>query len=193
MTTETNSSKLMKKSFYKTDFFKIAATALITSLIFLTYFYFTDITYPVVSPNDMNKLISVTDAQGLIQQYKDDRPLKTLDAGNQVQKLEAFIFSRAVLEDILHRNKILDDYNTPQKPDAILFYLGQDGTFPDNQDQQHPYPNYRLIAIGMKNGALLLPKENDYSNKLKSSIYDKARPCPGMGCPPPPPPPPVEQ
>ena len=185
MPTEAKLQNKGKKSFFKTDFAKIAATAILTSLIFLTYIYYADITHPIVPADDINQLISVTDAQGLIKQYKDDMPLRTLDAGNQVKKLDAFIFSMPVLEDILHKNKLL---KAGQMPDDILFYLGQDGTFPDNTDQDKPYPNYKLIAIGMKNGALLLPKDTtDYPLKNKSSIYDKAKPCPGMGCPPPPP------
>lgn len=186
MPTETKLLKNGKKSFFKTDFAKMGGTALLTSLIFLTYIYYAEIAYPIVPTDDINQLISVTDAQSLIKQYKDDKPLRTIDTDNQVKKLDAFIFSRKVLENILYKNKLLKLQDTT---DNILFYLGQDGTFPDNTDQDHPYPNYRLIAIGMKNKALLLPKKGDYGNENKSSIYDKAKPCPGMGCPPPPPPP----
>ena len=186
MATETKLLNKGKTPFLKTDFAKMGGTALLTSLIFLTYIYYANIAYPIFPADDGNNLISFTDAQGLIKQYKDDKPLKTLDDSNHVKNLEAFIFSRSVLEDILYKNKLL---KAGQKTDSILFYLGQEGTFPDNTDQDHPYPNYKLIAIGMKNKSLLLPKNtSDYSIKEKSSIYDKAKPCPGMGCPPPPPP-----
>lgn len=192
MKTETDSSKMMAKSFYKSDFFKIATAVVITSMIFLIYIYNITERTPPVPLGDPNKLISFKEAQTLIQEYNNDGHLKTLDENNNVRTLEGFMFSRSVLETILHSNKVRSASGKIQSPDSILFYLGQEGTFQDNTDSQgqQPYPIYRLIAIGVKNNSLMIPTNAaDYSNANTSSIYDKARPCPGLGCPPPPPPP----
>lgn len=194
MPTEAKLQNKGKKSFFKTDFAKMGGTALVTSLIFLAVIFSSEIanifapasdTSEQLNPFD-NELISANDLINLRNAYNNFKALKTLNNG-KVVNLECFVFSTAILEDIIHTNKKTDLNNIPIVPENVMFYLGEDGTFPAGILNNKPH--YKLIAIGMKGKDLMLPNEkNDYSNKFKSSIYDKASPCPGPGCPPPPPP-----
>ena len=125
-------------------------------------------------------------------QYIDSNslPLQYDSSGNQrVGQLEGFRISAIDLDSIIHYNRY--NLNNGQRiiPDEVLFYLGQNGTFNDSGQRRG---NITIIAVGVKNSQLMTPTQApDISNKLKASIYDKAMPCPGPGCPEKPPPPPT--
>jgi len=195
MPTEAKLQNKGKKSFFKTDFAKMGGTALVTSLIFLAVIFSSEIAALIKPPMKeyfANDTISVYKMETLRKQYIEGTPIKKLNVnGNKVDTLQGFVFSKTALKNILLHNEVKGSLGFSKKADAIVFYLGQEGTFPDDINPTINRPIYNLIALGAVNDGdslkLILPAPADYNNANKSSIYDKAKPCPGMGCPPPPP------
>lgn len=193
----------------KSDILKMGATALITCLAFY-FFSPTANTFPFSMSKDRppsygSEPISADTFFNLTNNYRTRDPFllryqnNPNDAEYQYGNLEGFRFSVSSLEEIIHNNNVLDGNNKPIQPDEVMVYIGEDSMRwrkPGLLSKKRP--NIRIITIGVhknSNGQseLMLPKDKrDYNDKSKSSIFDKADPCPGPGCPqtPPPPPPP---
>ncbi|NOT36703.1 MAG: hypothetical protein HOP11_04945 [Saprospiraceae bacterium] len=112
--------------------------------------------------------------------YKTLQPLKVeFDNPNNpgtktIQTLEAFKISASQLLAIINNNKNGGGYNA----DNVVFYLGAKDPEPG-----YTIPSYNIIAVGMRNNALMIPiTEADKADATKSSVYDKADPCPPF-CP----------
>ncbi len=189
MPTENNFKKTSNTFFDKRDIVKMGATVVITFVA--AYFLFSNIDTP--APPNTNNLISTIEMRNYYNQYTDSERipiLYDLNGSQQVGKLEGFPIATSDLEDIIHNNKYTGITGQKIMPDKILFYLGQDGTFNDSMGQKHG--NIKMIAVGVTGIKLMVPtNQPDMNNKFKSSIYDKAMPCPGPGCPTKPPPPPL--
>ncbi|MFZ1800882.1 MAG: hypothetical protein WAU24_13530 [Chitinophagaceae bacterium] len=197
MATETKLLNKGKTPFLKTDFAKMGGTALLTSLIFLAIIFsseIADIFKPKQNPLFANDPISEYTMDTLRKNYQTgEYPIKKLN-GTKVDTLDGFVFTKDALKEILLHNKVKSSFLSSKKADAIIFYIGQDGTFQDDKDPSILRPNYKIIGIGITqqgtNSNLILPPNpnRDVKDGNITSIYDKAKPCPGMGCPPPPPP-----
>ncbi len=188
MPTENNFQKTSNTYFNKKDFVKMGGTVLFTLLVV----YSLNIILNPAPPLDASHLISTIEMRNYYNQYTDSARIPILynvNGSQQVGKLEGFPIATSDLEDIIHNNKYTGTTGQRILPDKILFYLGQDGTFDDSMGQK--YGNIKMIAVGVTGSTLMVPtNQADMNNKLKSSIYDKAMPCPGPGCPTKPPPPP---
>lgn len=167
------------------DLKMITGTAVITSLIFITYNILTTIS-PTLSLAKSER-ISWNQADILKKEYEGFNPLKLRyedppGSGNfKTENLQGFKFNAMDLDEIINANKIVDPMGNPVKPDEIIFYLGKKGHF-----GVYPFrhANMHIIAAGMKAGRLLIPASAaDQADARKSSVFDKADPCPGPGCP----------
>jgi hypothetical protein len=151
------------------NFLQISATALITSAAFLFYMNFVQnkdskVIHAISDP------ISWDDAKILMNNYAASQIMKTkyLNNANQpvVDILKGFVFDQDDLDEIIRHN------HSGIKPDKVLIYFGQDGTFDDGTGKL--WPIVHMIAVGMKNNVLL----TEGIAGQAPSIYDKAEPCP---------------
>ncbi len=181
MTTQSSS----KKFFYKTDILKISSAVIITlTIVYLTNFtfYSTPINFSFVG----NK-ITTDEMVILCEEYAKGNPITTIweDPTRNLKNgvLEGFPILTSDLLDIINNNAIKDPINPSVSviPDVIMFYLGQNGT---TRYGLRNYGNIKLIAVGSKEGQLLIPpRGTEWRYVNAASIYDKANPCPGPGCP----------
>ncbi len=181
MSTDNSIQKIPNKFFNKYDFIKISATILLT--LSLVYF-FNVLNKNIRVPLDDN-LISTRDMINYYNQYSDAQRINICYKANDTPrsgKLEGFPMRTEDLIEIINNNKYRTAEGLKVKPDTILFYLGRDGT----SNLCGPTTGkIKLIAVGMKNKKLMVPENpGEWNDKAKSSIYDKADPCPGPGCPP---------
>ncbi len=191
MTTENNAQNRKRKFFHKTDFVKMGGTVLVTLLALYLFNGFskkcqTDSSFMSIdiSANKMLRLHKdYMDFEPLDLRYKDS----PTDQDYKYDKLRGFRFSADDLDAIINNNRIVDKVTgKPIRPKEVMFFLGQEGKWKDPATKRDR-PEMRIIAIGMKSDETLMMPENksDYNDKTKASIYDKADPCPGSGCPPP--------
>ncbi|MCC6817094.1 MAG: hypothetical protein IT267_11835 [Saprospiraceae bacterium] len=121
--------------------------------------------------------ISWNEAMSMRNKYKELAPLKIEyngQNGKQINTLEAFKISATNLLEIIQNNKSGNGYNA----DHVVFYLGAKDPTDGNS-----LPTFQLIAVGMKNNQLMIPANvNDKNDPSKSSVFDKADPCPPF-CP----------
>ncbi len=166
----------------KSDFLKIGGTVIITLLV--VYLINSNSNLDQPDPGIKDHLISTSEMIDYCTQFGVSNKIPIwydLEGTPQEGMLEGFPIAISVLETIIENNACRDNSGLLVKPDTLLFYLGQDGT---TTNRQITHGNIRLIALGMKNGKFMIPKSpNDWGDKTKSSIYDKALPCPGPGCP----------
>lgn len=171
-----------KKKFLRSDFFKIGGSVLVTLLV--VYLFNSILNFDQDDPISKDHRITTTEMIDYYSQYTNAERIPIwydLGQGQREGKLEGFPIATAELEEIIHNNKYSGFLGHDIKPDTILFYLGQQGT---STYRGKTRPNMRLIAIGIKNKKLLIPdSRDDWGNLNKSSIFDKALPCPGPGCP----------
>ncbi len=184
------------KSFFQTDFVKMGSAVLATLLAVYLFNGFTK--QESVLSISHSEDISTNDMSDLFDQYIKFKPLDLMyndpqESQNHVySKLHGFRYKASDLDSILHNNRIKDNAGNSVIPDEVIFYLGQQGTWKDGRLFPQTHGNIHIIAVGIKNRQLLIPASSvDRADKKKSSIYDKADPCPGTGCPSPPPPPPA--
>lgn len=161
----------------------IASTAVITSLIFIGYnIFFKETTALGIVQSKtaepfVSEKISWKDAIILKDEYEAFTPLRVWNtATRQFEKLKGFKFKADHLREVLNDNVI-----GGSDVDEVIFYLGKKGR--TSQDGRS-YENIHVIAAGMKAGRLLIPASaGDQADARKSSVFDKADPCPGPGCP----------
>lgn len=183
MPTENQPRETEKNFFQKRDLIIIGATILLT----LAGVYFFNIIFHITAKDHtaVDNRISTNEMINYYNQYIDASPIPIwydMDGRHVSGKLEGFPIATADLEEIINRNKFRGPSGQNIKPDKILFYIGQDGT---STYEGQTYGNMKLIAVGVKDSKLMIPENRDHwSDKDKSSIYDKADPCPGPGCPP---------
>lgn len=184
MTTNYNDQRTTPKFFQKSDFLKIGGTVLITLLVVYIFKPF----HPGIPAlaKSHSTLISAREFQDLSSQYMRFKPLniRYVDREGSTDyrygQLQGFRFSAIQLDSIISHNQVMEGGRSVI-PDEVMFVLGQNGTYSHDGMENG---NYNLIAIGIKDERLLLPPEDKWSDKKESSIYDKADPCPGPGCPP---------
>lgn len=119
--------------------------------------------------------ISWNEAVTLKNKFKNLQPLKMETTGpngiNQVP-LEGFTIQAAQLLEIIQNNK------AGGQADAVMFYLGA-----EDPQQGFTLPKYHIIAVGVNANGLMIPaNDRDKSDPGKSSVFDKADPCPPF-CP----------
>lgn len=182
MPTETNPRGNANNFFRKGDFLKFAVTVLLTLGAVYVFNPFNNIA-PLPSI-DVDNRISTDQMIDFHSQYINDKPITICyeESGRiELGNLVGYPMATRDLEDIMYRNKVRSASGSIVRPDKIMFFMGQDGT---TRYDRHYYGNIKLIAIGVKDGELMVPENRDFwSDKNKSSIYDKADPCPGPGCP----------
>lgn len=129
----------------------------------------------ILSPTMMSSAISWNEALALKNKYLSSNPLKieiSGQGGTSQQPLEGFTINAAQLLEIIQANKV------GGKADEVVFYLGADDPAPG-----FTLPRYNLIAVGKNAGGLMIPNnDRDKSDPSKSSVFDKAEPCPPF-CP----------
>ena len=125
----------------------------------------------------LSERITWEDAVELRQEYKKYKPLQVEHKGTSGRdsetkaSLEGFVFDAQQLAEIINYNR------SREAPDKVIFYFGQKGVADANTASEHGI--IKIIAVGMKNNKLLV---NDFNNEGKSSVFDKADPCPPF-CP----------
>ncbi len=187
-----NAQKSTTKFFDRKDILKIGAAVVVTFLVTSLYFNQKKHIFSISHSED----ISTNDMYDLYNEYNSFQPLPLMyndpeGSQNQVYaNLQGFRYKAEDLDTIINKNKIKDENGISVKPDQVIFYLGQKGTWQGQEIIPSRHGIIHIIAVGIKNEQLLIPQTKpDRADKTKSSIYDKADPCPGPGCPPPPPPP----
>lgn len=119
--------------------------------------------------------ISWNEALTLRSDFKSRSPLKIeVEEGGTIKQLplEGFTIQANQLLEIINNNK------SGGNADAIMFYFGSQDPAPG-----FSLPRYNIIAVGVSNNELMVPtNERDWSDPNKSSVFDKANPCPPM-CP----------
>ncbi|MFZ1705276.1 MAG: hypothetical protein WAT79_13090 [Saprospiraceae bacterium] len=152
--------------------------AIFTIVCFLVFSFFTE--KKEVSPNSVvpiSSAISWNEAVALKNKFKTLQPLMMEVSGNSGSEqipLEGFKIQASQLLEIINNNKS----GGGNPADFVMFYLGaQDPT------SGMTLPSYHMIAVGMQGDNLLIPtSESDKKDASKSSIFDKADPCPPF-CP----------
>jgi len=160
------------------NFVQISLTALITSAFFIIPMANTrtGLISERAAPRQRITWKQATDMQ---KEYLDFRSLRVFipenDRHEQRQKLKGFTFPADTLREILDHNL------SGETPDSVYFQFGQEGTFGDDflgglfRDSGH----MRLVAVGVKNGKLLITEKTPGTG---ISVFDKADPCP-PNCP----------
>ncbi len=186
---ENNFKKTSKTFFDKKDFLKIGGAVILTLLVASLFNIFS----PKIpaSLTSHSAPISEKELYDYNQAYNNLNPLlikyveKEGSTDYKYGNLQGFRISAKNLYAIIRKNMSEDENGNRKFPDEVMFYLGQQGTFDYNGKT---YGNINIIAVGVKNSVLLIPSDPaERTNSSKSSIYDKADPCPGPGCPLPPP------
>jgi hypothetical protein len=156
------------------NFVLVSLTALITAtstaLITLTILQQKDETSYTGTASEP---ISWAEAQKLMTDYSNSAIMKTkyTESGTEkIEVLKGFVFDWDDINEIVRHN------HSGIKPESIVFYLGQDGSFMDGSGKEWPIIN--LIAVGMENMKIL----SEGIAGQAPSIYDKADPCP-PNCP----------
>lgn len=167
---------------------KISMAGILTSLCILVFSCFTP--KPKVMDDDMSILKSISlslgenqdgeshaiswdEAQTMRNNFKILKPLMIKDSDGKPVALEGFKIKASQLLEIINNNKNRIGTDTA---DNVFIFFGASNI-------QSTLPDYNIIAIGEKNGSLMMPTSAaDQANATKSSIYDKALPCPPM-CP----------
>lgn len=92
--------------------------------------------------------------------------------GNNTEvPLEGFKIQASQLLELINNNK------NGGQADEVMFYFGA------KQSSSSNIPSFNIIAVGIKNNALMIPSTAEgKANPGSSSIFDKADPCPPM-CP----------
>lgn len=159
--------------FQKSDLIKIPVFFLAGGLAFLSIRLHSDNTFSIAK----SERISWTDAMILRDEYQGFKPLQVryekTTGDTVVETLNGFVFNAADLDQIINKNIIA-------KPDEVIFYLGQKGTFKTHW-YEGKHGNMHIIAAGIKEKQLLYDRQYP-SDATKSTIYDKADPCP-PNCP----------
>lgn len=172
----------------KSIVFKISMAGILTSLCILVFSCFTP--KPKVMDDDMPILksmgssqgenqdegshaISWNEAQTMRNNFKILKPLMINDSSGKPVVLEGFKIKASQLLEIINNNKNRIGNDTA---DNVFIFFGASNI-------QSTLPDYNIIAIGEKNGSLMMPTTAaGQANAALSSIYDKASPCPPM-CP----------
>lgn len=190
MTSENNFKKTSTTFFDKKDFLKMGGTFLVALIIASSFNIFSKKIPTSISSRSVP--VSLETMDNYNSDYNKFNPLhiRYVDTeGSTNYKygyLQGFRFSTKDLDSIIHKNRSRLK-GKKVIPDEIMFYLGQDGTYDHDGET---YGNIRMIAVGVKDSVLLIPPDPaDRGTMSKYSIYDKANPCPGPGCPTKPPPP----
>lgn len=125
--------------------------------------------------NSISTAISWNEAIAMRNNYKEMQPLRIGISENGSMRevpLEGFTIDANQLQEIISNNK------SGGSADAVMFYLGA-----ENPLSGSTLPRYNLIAVGLKNGVLMIPNNREeWDNPTKSSVFDKAEPCPPF-CP----------
>lgn len=159
--------------FHKTDIIKMGGTALVTALVFVVFnlfsangntFYFAK-----------SDRISWKDALKMQKEYVPNRQHLKTRVGSGDSVLRGIVFDARQLDEIINHNR--HPTGTDSTADEVIFYLGKDG---ESGGWLSKYPNMHVIAAGMKGRYLLI--DADQSTATKSSVFDKADPCP-PNCP----------
>ena len=120
--------------------------------------------------------ISWNEALALRNDFKSRSPLKIeVEEGGSVRQLplEGFTIQANQLMEIINSNK-----SGGGVADAVTFYFGSQDPAPG-----FSLPRYNIIAVGVSNDKLMIPAiERDWNDPNRSSVFDKANPCPPM-CP----------
>lgn len=124
--------------------------------------------------------ISWNEALALKDKYLELAPMKIeyVNPSNPntklIKTLEAFKIKASDLIEIIQNNKSGNGYPA----DNVMFYMGAKAPA-----SGYTLPSYQLIAVGMRNNQLMIPAiGSDRNDPNKSSVYDKADPCPPF-CP----------
>lgn len=148
----------------------ITAFATIGCIFFLSFFTPKEST-DASTFRPVSTAISWNEALSMRTKYVARTPLKIESSGNQVP-LEGFTIQANQLSEIISNNK------SGGSADAVMFYFGAEDPAPGSS-----LPKYHLIAVGIKNNTLMIPStERDRNDPTKSSVFDKADPCPPF-CP----------
>lgn len=170
--------------FHRSDIIKMGGTAILTSLVFIVYNLFSgsENTFDFAKSDR----ISWNEADALRDEYLKFKPLRVQyddpanPGTNKIGDLEGFIINARQLDEIINHNKSPYKGGTDSTADEVIFYLGKKGKFgipPFDKAHMH------IIAAGIKSDTLLIPSSAlDQTNATKSSIFDKADPCP-PNCP----------
>jgi len=148
----------------------------VTAFAFMGCIFFLSFSTPekaedVSGLRPVSTAISWNEAVSMRTKYVARTPLKMEVSGNQVP-LEGFTIQANQLSEIISNNK------SGGNADAVMFYFGAEDPAPGST-----LPKYHLIAVGIKNNALMIPSDQrDRNDPTKSSVYDKADPCPPF-CP----------
>lgn len=139
------------------------------------FFAFSNKTTQKNTDEHVSEAISWNDALAMRNKYLASSPLKT-EMNNQgtitLKSLEGFSIQADHLIEIIQNNK------AGGTADAVVFYLGA-----EEPASGFSLPRYNLIAVGRNSSGLMIPtNERDKSDPSKSSVFDKADPCPPF-CP----------
>jgi hypothetical protein len=163
---------------------KFSVACLFSSLCILIFSFFTLNTNISNEVDDKtiieSESISWDEAQTLMSHFKTLQPLKIelgdprSQSGTTIIPLEGFKIKASQLLEIINNNKS----GNGGQADNVMFYFG--ATDPQTN---FTIPDYRIIAVGEKNGSLIIPTSSAAKgDKNSSSVFDKADPCPPM-CP----------
>jgi hypothetical protein len=158
------------------DFYKGFITAFVMGLVIVVLSSFVKNTQTksgeIISASSA---ISWNEALTLRNDFKSRSPLKIeVDEGGAIRQLplEGFSIQASQLLEIINNNK------SGGNADAVTFYFGSQDPNPG-----FSLPRYNIIAVGVSNNQMMVPaNERDWSDPNKSSVFDKANPCPPM-CP----------
>jgi hypothetical protein len=168
------------KIFHMTHSLKIFFAGIFTALVAISclFILISSTTKVDVLKNiytSVSTAISWNEALTLRNNYVENQPLMidiSENGGTRQVPLQGFTLQADQLQEIISNNK------SGGNADAVMFYLGAENPLPGST-----LPRYNLIAVGIKNGALMIPlSERDWDNPAKSSVFDKADPCPPF-CP----------
>ena len=171
----------MKFKFYKTDILKMGGTAIVTAAIFAVL----NLTATKsVFGFALSERIRLNDARTLAVEYEGyNRRLHVryespAGSGNYVTRtLQAMVFDAHQLDEIINHNKKLNADGTRDSiADEVAIYYGKAGS-------TGGVANMHIIAVGLKGSDLMLNRASP-GDVNASSLFDRARPCPGSpGCP----------
>ena len=155
--------------FHKSDFLKMGIAVAVTALVFFIFFYKSAHPVPLTGGR-----MSWNDAEALIAEYRRAPiMIESLgSAGDTVRTpLQGFQMDAGEIDEIINYNR--NGLNGNGLADHLMIYFGatRDST---------GLSKLQLIAVGVKDGVLM--KNADGRESRKSSVFDKADPCP-PNCP----------
>jgi len=170
-------------SFQKINFKSFLLGFIIASGAFVAMSFLsnpTTVSTDTQSTEVVSEAISWADALMMKAKFVDLQPLKIevsdprSNTGSMVMPLEGFRVEASHLLEIIQNNKV----GNGQKAQNVVFYFGAKDPKPGMTE-----PEYNLIAVGERNGVLMIPSDAESQQRAgSSSVFDKANPCPPM-CP----------